>query len=351
MMMLQPTFALTIGSLSSTTATPVGGPQSFLVERDMDVAADLLQVRLMERSDVRLDDAVSLDLGYDGENERVFTGTVVQLRPAISGVTVLALGTMNSLLNCSVASTFENQTAGHIVRNLLAEAGLTGGTLDDGPELPRFAIDRFQSAYAHIRGLADRLGYELYANRNGEIMFHALGDAANLDAAGGPGGVVAGAVSGLLGAAGEGYLFGQHLIAARSTSQPPAWASVDVGGESPMSRQGDTTSHWLTSNDSDYRGSAGSGDPNLLVIDPAARTRDLADRFAAGHLATKQRTAHQVSITVLGRPQLDLGDSISVGDVPDGLLNGQGYVRAIRHRCSVRHGFLTDVRIGMSASP
>jgi hypothetical protein len=117
-----------------------------------------------------------------------------------------------------------------------------------------------------------------------------------------------------------------------------------------MSRQGDTTSHWLTINDSDYRGSAGSGTPNLLVLDPAARTRDLADRFAAGHLATQQRTAHQVTITVLGRPQLDLGDSISVGDVPDGLLNGNGYVRAIRHRCSVTHGFLTDFRIGMSAS-
>jgi hypothetical protein len=346
MAMLQPTFALTIGSLSSTPDTPVAGPQSFIVERDMDVAADLLQVRLMERSGVGLNDPVTLDLGHDGENERVFTGAVVQLRPAISGVTVIALGKMNALLGLSIASTFENQTAGGIVRNLMGKAGLTGGTIHDGPELPRFAIDRFQSAYAHIKGLADRLGYEFYANRDGEIMFHALGDAADLDAAGGLGG----AVSGLLGGVSEGYLFGQHLIAAHATSQPPARASVDVGGESPMSRQGDTTSHWLTINDSDYRGSAGSGAPNLLVIDPAARTRDLADRFAAGHLATKQRTAHQVTITVLGRPQLDLGDSISVGDVPDGLLNGNGYVRAIRHRCSVTHGFLTDFRIGVSAS-
>jgi hypothetical protein len=350
MAMLQPTFALTIGSLSSTTDTPVAGPQSFRVERDMDVAADALQVRLMECAGVSLDAPITLDLGHDGANERVFTGTVVQLRPAISGVTVIALGTMHGLLSLSLASTFENQTAGSIVRNLLGEAGLPGGTIDDGPELPRFVIDRFQSAYAHIKGLADRLGYELYANRDGEIMFHALGDAANLDAAGGLGGAVAGAASGLLGGAGEVYLFGQHLIAAHATSQPPAWASVDVGGESPMSRQGDTTSHWLTINDGDYRGAAGSGNPNLLVIDPAARTRDLTDRFAAGHLVTKQRTAHQVTITVLGRPQLDLGDAISVGDVPDGLINGNGYVRAIRHRCSVMQGFLTDVRIGMSAS-
>jgi hypothetical protein len=346
---LQPVFELTIGSLRSTTDNPVAGPQSFIVERDMDVAVDSLQVTLMERADVRLADPVTLDLGHDGENERVFTGTVVGLRPTISRVAVIALGTMHALLSLSTASTFENQTAGSIVRTLIGEAGLTAGTVDDGPALPRFAIDRSLSAYAHAKGLADRLGYELYTDRNGEIMFHALGEAANLDAAGGLGGAVAGAVSGLLGGSGEGYLFGQHLIAAHAASQPPAWASVDVGGESPMSRQGDTTSHWLTTNDSDYRGSAGSGDPNLLVLDPAARTRDLADRFAAGHLATKQRTAHQVIITVLGRPQLDLGDSITVGDVPDGLMNGDGYVRAIRHRFSVAYGFLTDFRIGMGA--
>jgi hypothetical protein len=117
-----------------------------------------------------------------------------------------------------------------------------------------------------------------------------------------------------------------------------------------MSRQGDATSHWLTINDRDYLGSAGSGDPKLLFLDPAARTRDLADRFAAGRLAASQRTAHQVSITILGRPQLDLGDSISVGDVPDSLINGDGYLRAIRHRFSAVHGFLTDFSIGMGPS-
>ena len=349
MAMLQPTFELNAGSLRSTTGNPVAGPRSFRVERDMDVAADCLQMELMERSGLGLDDSVTLDLGHDGSNERVFTGRVVRLRPALSGVTVLALGTMNGLLNHFTALTFEKQTAGSIVRHFLSEVGLTAGTVDDGPDLPRFTVDRFQSAYAHAKGLADRLGYEFYADREGEIMFHALGDAANLDAAGGLGGAAAGAVAGLLGG-GEGYGFGRHLIAANAVKQPPAWTRVEVGGESPTSRHGDATSHWLTINDTDYRGAAGSGDPALLLLDSAARTRDLADRFAAGQLATRQRTSQQVTITVLGRPQLDLGDSITVRDVPDGLVNGDGYVRAVRHRFSIVHGFLTEFRIGMSAS-
>ena len=93
-----------------------------------------------------------------------------------------------------------------------------------------------------------------------------------------------------------------------------------------MSGQGDTTEHWLTTNDADYRGSAGDGEPALLVRDPAARTKDLADRFAAGRLAVAARAAREVSITVLGRPQVDLGDTIAVADVPDETVNGSGYV-------------------------
>jgi hypothetical protein len=114
-----------------------------------------------------------------------------------------------------------------------------------------------------------------------------------------------------------------------------------------MSSQGESASHWLTTNDTDYQGSAGSGEPQVVLFDPAARSKDLADRFAAGRLAAVARNANQVNITVLGRPQVDLGDSINVSDASDELINGQGYVRAIRHRFGDRAGFITDLRISL----
>ena len=43
---LRPTFTLTIGSLSSGTDNPVAGPGSLVVDRDMDVHADALRLRL-----------------------------------------------------------------------------------------------------------------------------------------------------------------------------------------------------------------------------------------------------------------------------------------------------------------
>ena len=116
-----------------------------------------------------------------------------------------------------------------------------------------------------------------------------------------------------------------------------------------MSGQGDTTAHWLTVNDAAYQGSAGDGSPSLLIIDPVARYKDLAERFAAGRLALAAREAHQIEVTVLGRNRIDLGDDIALSEVPDALIDGTGYIRAIRHRFDDVTGFLTDIRVSLTA--
>ena len=352
----RPTFTLTIGGLRSTTANPVAGPAWLTVDRDMDVPADALRLRLADRADVALGDQVSLALGDDGDESDVFTGTVAALRPAVAGVDLLALGTFGQLLNLRTAATYEGQSAGAIARDLTGQAGLSPGTVDDGPVLPRYAVDTRLSAFAHVKALADRLGFELYADVHGAVMFRALGAAAGLDAAGGG---LLGAAAGAIGAAaqalgvaansGEQYRFGQHLLDAAGRHQPAAWGTIDVGGESPMSGRGDQTSHWLTVNDADYRGSAGAGDPRLILLDPAARTKDLADRFAAGWLAVARRTAHELRVRVLGRPGVDLGATVTAADVPDALANGSGYVRAVRHRFGSAAGFVTDLRVSVEA--
>ena len=251
---------------------------------------------------------------------------------------------------------------GAIARDLIGQAGLEAGTVDEGPTLPRYAVDKRRSGYAHLRQLAERLGFELYAKRDGKICFHGLGDGAGLDAAGGgllgaagAAGAAVGAaapVGALLGGGGEGYQYGQHLVQGRAQRLAPAWGQIVVGGESPMSGQGDGTVHWLTTDDSDYQGEAGgdSDSPALLLIDPAARTKDIADRFAAGMLATGQRGAHEVTIRVLGRPQVDLGDTIQVGGAPEELINASGYIRALHHYLDAERGFVTDVRIVVGAA-
>lgn len=337
---LKPTFSLSVGSLSSTSDRAVGGPTEFRVDRDMDVPADALEIRLMDRGDVSLGDDVTLDLGHDGTEARVFTGKVAFLRPEIDGARLRALGTMTGLLTLRASSYYEGQTAGSIADDLIGQAGLDSGTVDGGPKLPLFAVDIRESGFAHLKSLADRLGYELFADRDGAVHFRGLGPGAGLD-----GGLPGGGLS--LGTAR--YEFAKHVLKARVLRRDPAWKSADVGGESPMSGEGDTAAHWLTPNDSDYRGSAGQGDPVLRVRDAVARTKDLADRFAEGRLAVAARTARQVWVTLLGTPGLDLGDPFSTGEFADELANGTGYVRALRHRFGAPWGFVTDVRVSMEA--
>lgn len=336
-----------MGSLSSSADNPVASPKSFVIERDMDVPADGLKLQLMERGGVNLGDEVVVKLGHDGDEEAVFAGNVVALCPAIVGVEIRALGKMNALLNLRTSATYEDRTAGSIANDLVDQAGLSAGTIHEGPTLPCYAVDSRLSAFAHLKDLADRLGYELYSDRQGKIQFHALGPAVSLDAAGGG---LLGSATSLVGGGSEGYAFGKHLLNATANRQNPAWGAIEVGGESPMSGQGETTAHWLTTKDADYRGAAGNGSPNLLVFDSVARTKDLAERFAAGRLAIVNRQAHQIQIRVMGRPQVDLGDSLTTSDVPDALINGNGYVRAIRHQFGELIGFVTDFRISLEVS-
>ena len=282
----------------------------------------------------------------------------LEVAPAVPGpASVRALGAMMKLLRARKAATYEGQTAGAIVRDLISTAGADAGTVGDGPTLPRFAIDQRVSAYAHARGLANRLGYELYAKHDGKIQFHGLGAAANLDAGGlgglggglasAAGGALASAAGALTGAGGTGYAYAKHLVAAAAQHAVAAAGTVKIGGESPMSTKGDSTSYWLNASETAPDGSAGSGDPALLYIDPAARTTDLAARFASGFLVLRNRTANAVTIDVLGRPSVDLGDSISVSDLPGESGALSGYVRAIRHTFGARRGFVSRLRVAL----
>ena len=139
----------------------------------MEIAADAARLQLMERAGIALDADVVIALGHDGDNETVFTGNVVSLRPALAGVEIHALGTMSALLNLRTASVFENETAGSIASSLIARAGLSAGPVDDGPLLPHFTVDDRVSAFVHVKGLAESASLsELYADRNGNIRFH-----------------------------------------------------------------------------------------------------------------------------------------------------------------------------------
>ncbi len=357
MTQVHPQFKLQLGGLASASDRPVGGPGRIRVIRGMDGAADALEVELAERRGVAPGDDASADLGFDGDTETVFTGRVVEVAPSLAGVRVLALGTMDKLLRLRLARSYEDRSAGAIVRDLADAAGVDVGTADDGPTLPRYAIDQRLDAGRQLRALAERLGFELYTDRAGALMFRALGDAAGLDA-GGLGGLAGAAASAatsvasalLGGGSGTGYEVGKHLFAARAVRRADGVQQFAVGGEGPASSHGSQSSWWLSTDATQNEGSAGSGDAGALAFDAAARTKDLADRFAAGYLSSAQRGRRMLWLRTMGRAALELGDDVKVGSAADDELNASGYVRRLTHRCDGRDGFVTEIGIEVGGS-
>ena len=352
-MALRPRFSFTAGSLTADTGSPVGGPLRFVVERSLDVPIDGLRVMLAESAGVAPGDAVTLALGDQDGLERVFTGTVAELRPMLGGCNLFCTGTMLGLVELRVAAFYQGRSAGDVVRDLVGQATLDAGEIADGLTLPRYAIERRLGAHAQLRRLAERLGFSLFADRQGKVHFRGLGAAAHLGS-GGVGGVVglggglasaAGAAAGALGLGGGGSLvFGKHLLTAQAALRPAPGRKIVVGGESPMSGQGEDKSFWLTATDSDFEDSAGTGD-EWLITDPAARTKDMAGRFAAGYAAGLAARSRELRLSVLGMPALDLGDAMGAADAPEAGLNTSGVITGLRHRFGAREGFVTDLVI------
>ena len=77
----------------------------------------------------------------------------------------------------------------------------------------------------------------------------------------------------------------------------------------------------------------------------AARTQDLATRFAQGYRITARRAATSARVSIFGRASPDLGDSITISGAADEFINGSWYIQAIRHHLSRERGYRTEVRL------
>ncbi len=346
---LRPQFAFTAGELSGDSDSPRAGPWRFVVERSLQTPVDALRMSLAECGGVAPGDSVELDLGDEDGLERVFTGSIAEVRPRLHGCELFCLGNMLALVELRVSSFYENQTAGDVVRDLIDQAGLQEGDVSDGIEMPRYALERRLGAHAQLRRLAKRLGFSLFADRQGQIHFRGLGPAANLTSGtlGGIAGAAA-AAGALLGGGGGGFEYGNHLVGAEARLRPDLQRKVTVGGESPMSGHGEDKSFWLTATDIDFEDSVGDGD-EFIILDPLARSKDMAGRLAAGYAAHLNRRHADLRLSVLGQANLELGEEHSTSETPETTLSRSGYIKALRHRFGPYEGFVSDIVLSTEA--
>lgn len=267
------------------------------------------------------DDPVSLVLdGGEGE-ETVFTGTVASIRRGLDVILVTGAGALGQLARYRPAETFENVSAGTVIRNLADAAGVATGDIADGVMLRYYAADPSRTAAEHAWRVAAWSGAMLATNPEGELAATII-DATQAEVA---------------------LRYGRELTGFRveENAKPDA---VTVAGESGAS---DASSPDALRATADFFAGSRPDGPGLGAIwswEPALRTAEATSSAAAAQqrqLSAAQRSGRLDAFLV---PGLRPGVVIEVQDLPNGLASGPYWLETVRHRIGPA-GATTSARV------
>jgi phage protein D len=325
--LLRPAYALTLGRRRvDTTSEPRASTiVSLTVALDLDVPADTATLELgrIGQLEPALDDDATIELGYvdDPSLTTVLTGTVGVVDPGLVTSTVVIYSGAAALLRSVANETFENKTAGDIVRDLARRAGVGVGTVEAGSQFPAYVVDGRRGAFAHVLDLAQLCGLDAYVDSGGDVVMERFtgGHAVHV------------------------LEHAKHILELDLRRTPAVIGAVEAWGESPGTSRGTNAWAWLTKDFDSLHGSAGSGTPLLVLERPVLRSADAARRAAEGALEAAQRRAVRGRVLTIGRPEVKLGDAIQLRGVPDDAANASFQVRSVTHRIRKRHGFTTEI--------
>jgi phage protein D len=315
------------GKVIDTTTKPQASTVTGLtVELGMDGAADAVTLAMGQVGHFRpaVAQAVDVELGYadDGGLSKVVTATIVEADPDLLRRRVVAHGAARALLRTRLDRTFENRTAGDIVRALADAAGVPVATADAGILFPAYVVDGRRSAYEHVGHLAALCGFDRYVDTDGKLVFAFFAGGRTVHV----------------------FEYGRHILELELRQRTPDAAAVVAWGESPGAGRGDDSWAWLTKDFGPYKGTAGSGTPSQLLERTALRTGRAAAQAAQAALTTITRRARQGSLLVTGAPQVRLGDALRIANTPEQDQQGTFQVRAVTHRVDKRGGFTSVIR-------
>ena len=326
--MLMPAYKLTIGKQTvdsakePQTSTLVELIVSLDLERSADSATIVLgQVGGQLRPALR--DKATIELGYadGGGLTQVIAAEVVSVEPNLNTERIVGFTAAETLLRSYINETFEDRTAGAIVRDLAGRVKVSVASAEDGISFPFYVIDGRRSFFRHMRDLADLSGFDLYFNNQGRLVFEKFVKPKALHV----------------------FEHAKDVLELRVTRSIPITATVQAWGESPADRKGAGASAWLTKNFVGSKGVAGSGKPVLVLERPALRTRIAANTAALAYETRIQRSTAQGRLVSVGRPEVKLGDAVQLRGMADASLNKTFQVRALTHRLTKRGGFTTEI--------
>jgi hypothetical protein len=269
-------------------------------------------------------DSGSIALGYeDNEPTVILTGQAMSVERNLSGLAcVMATNGGSILAGTRLNRSYDQQSAGEIVSDLAS--AIETDSLEDGVSFPHYAVDTRRNALQHIAVLARKCNFIAYFSPEGKLNFVPFS----------PGSPV------------QTFTYAVDILALEITESTPPVGEVTLVGEGAAGSQGSDAWSWLVKDPTTVTGTAGDGDPKRPGIDASLRSSDAAQSAALGEASAASLTQTVGRITVPGAPLVTLGSVIEIADAPQDSLNGQCFVRRVRHSYSKRSGFVTRIDFG-----
>ena len=116
-------------------------------------------------------DEVVVELGYGDDLKTVFSGSIEAVDWGIEQVVFRAAGAFRALVSARLNRFYEKSKAGDIVANVAGLLDIATGSLESGLEFQAYAFSDGVTAYDGLRQLAERCGFDLYADVDDRLVF------------------------------------------------------------------------------------------------------------------------------------------------------------------------------------
>lgn len=260
--------------------------------------------------DIGPDARVEISIGT-AELAAVFTGAVARVAHQPWGTEVHALSTSAALDAAHVGRAYLDRTAGDIVGDLLGEAGVGVGAVENGPALPIFYADEGRSAWRHLCRLANLVLAELTSDPSGAVNFRPARS----------------------GTADHTLRAGAELLSWAVGRRNDLAAVPSVGPFSAASEQGADAWSLL------HHDPGGSG---AHRVHPLLRDRDIAQAVDDATRASRDRAADEGWATVTGEAAIRAGDLVELESIERAASTYR--VVTARHEIGI-DGFVTTMRL------
>jgi hypothetical protein len=304
--LLQPGYTLNLGSQQWTQ-------QLLQIDLKLEAAPllDILTVRLPAAAPLSasIGDAVELTLNSGEKEAKVFTGVIDAIRHGFGEMRVSALNAGAELARFRPAATYEQITAGNVLRALCGDAGVDTGEVDDGISLAFYAADPSRSALEHVARVCGWSGAMARISNENRVE-SAVVNATQPDVA---------------------LKYGREILDTCQWKLMSKIESFVVVGESGT---GSTSAPEALRATTDFFGGSPPNGPSpksRWASEPALRTVSGARTAGAALQRAYNSSRENGRMEAFLQPDLRPGSILQIRDLPDGLPSGPLWLYRVQH--------------------